>query len=106
VPLKTLGSPVDSIRDAVYSAVCRPLHAGIRASQTAHTMEQERVTEQAVAIQVLKRVLAMRDAGPEMDEGTLAEYVAGYEVALQELAEWLTDAYAILQAEVDAWEGP
>ena len=32
--------------------------------------------------------------------------VAGYEVALQELIEWLADAYTITQAELDAWPAP
>jgi len=64
------------------------------------------VTEKEVVIPILKRVLAMRDTGPDMDEETLAEYVAGYEVALQELSEWLAEAYTITQAELDAWPAP
>ena len=69
-------------------------------------MEQERVTEKEVVIPILKRVLARRDTGPEMDEKTLAAYVAGYEVALQEVSEWLADAYTITQAELEAWPAP
>ena len=64
------------------------------------------MTEKEVAIQILKRALAMRDAGPVMDAGTLAEYVAGYEVALQELAEWLAETYAITQAALNTEDGP
>jgi hypothetical protein len=69
-------------------------------------METGRVTEKAVAIKILKRALALRDAGPEMDAETLAEYVAGYEVALQEVIDWLADAYTITQADLDTWDGP
>jgi hypothetical protein len=68
-------------------------------------METGRVTEKAVAIKILKRALALRDAGPEMDAETLAEYVVGYEVGLQDLIDWLEDEYAITQAELDAWDG-
>jgi hypothetical protein len=64
------------------------------------------MTEKEVAITILKRVLAMRDARLAMDEATLAEYVVGYAVALQEVIDWLVEAYAIIQAEVHAWDSP
>ena len=41
-----------------------------------------------------------------MDAETPAEYVAGYEVGLQDLIDWLEEAYAITQAELDALDGP
>ena len=64
------------------------------------------MTEKAVAIKIFKRALALRDAGPEVDAETLAAYVAGYEVGLQDLIDWLVAEYAITQAELDAWPAP
>jgi hypothetical protein len=69
-------------------------------------METERVTEKVVAINVLKQALALWDAGPAMDAEPLAAYVAGYEVGLQDLIDWLAEEYTITQAELDAWPVP
>jgi hypothetical protein len=60
------------------------------------------MTEKQFAIKFLKMILTLHGVEKELAEGTHPAHLEGYEEALQDVAEWLAEAYDITEADMDA----
>jgi hypothetical protein len=60
------------------------------------------MTEKQCAIKFLNMILSLHDAEKVLEEGTPEAHLEGYQEALQDLAEWLADEYAMTEADLEA----